>query len=339
MAKTLKLGYAVVGLGGIAERAVLPAFAHAKNAELVALVSRDPGKAKKLAARFGAAHCYALEDYAGCLANPAVQAVYLCSVNSAHAAQTVQAARAGKHVLCEKPMAMNVTQCRQMIQACNANQVRLMIAYRKYFEPASLALKKLVSSGRLGAIRLIHSGFTFNLTNDSSWHLDARLSGGGALVDIGVYAVNTVCWLAGGAPMEAEATSWMHRPQQFHQVDEHIAFQLTFAGGLVAQCSASFGAAQSSFIQLHGEKGWAALNPAYAYDEERRLFGKIGGKWFESLFPQMEEFHLELDAFADCVGRKRQPEPDGTTGMRDVAVMEAIYRAARTRRRTPVRTA
>lgn len=339
MARTLKLGYAVVGLGGIAERAVLPAFAHAKNAELVALVSRDPGKAKKMAARFGAAYSYALEEYAACLANPEVQAVYLCSVNSAHAAQTVQAARAGRHVLCEKPMAMSVAECRRMIDACRANDVRLMIAYRKYFEPASVALKKLVTSGRLGAIRLIHSGFTFNLNNEASWHLDAKLSGGGALVDVGVYAVNTVHWLAGSEPVEVEAVSWTHRPQQFRDVDEHIAFQLTFPGGLVAQCSASFGAAQSSFIQLHGENGWAAMNPAYAYDEERRLFGKIGGKWFENTFPQMEEFHLELDALADCVARRRQPEPDGLAGLRDVAVMEAIYRAARTRRRTPVRPA
>ncbi|MGH9454249.1 MAG: Gfo/Idh/MocA family protein, partial [Terriglobia bacterium] len=203
---------------------------------------------------------------------------------------------------------------------------------RKYVEPASLALKKLVETGRLGKLRLIHSAFTIFLPKGPdvpAWHFSPSLSGGGSLMDLGVYCVNTALWLAGEPPATAEALSWTADPRRFKEIEESMAFRLTFPGGLVMQGTSSFGAAQSSFIQVHGEKGWAALNPAYAYDEERRLFGKIGGRWFEKVFPRMDEFALELDHFADCIRRKRDPEPGGLSGLRDVTVMEAIYRAAR----------
>jgi predicted dehydrogenase len=115
-------------------------------------------------------------------------------------------------------------------------------------------------------------------------------------------------------------------------LEENTAFQLVFTGGLMLQATASFGAAQASFFQVHGERGWAALNPAFAYHEERRLFGKINGRWFHQVFPKMDEFALELDAFADCIHRGDDPEPSGLGGLQDVAVAEAIYQAARERR-------
>ncbi len=332
MAETRRLGYAVIGLGKIAEGAVLPAFGHSRKSRLIAVVSRDGQKAKRLARRFGAASYWTYEEYNACLRDPEVDAVYLATPNGAHADEAILAAKAGKHVLCEKPMANTASDCRRMIAACEAGGVRLMIAYRKYVEPAGLALKKLVESGRLGRLKLIHSAFTIVLPKGAdvpAWHFDPRLSGGGSLMDLGVYCVNTGLWLAGEEPVAAEAYSWTSDPDRFKEVEESISFRLVFPGNLVMQATSSFGAAKASFIQVHGDKGWAALNPAYAYNDERRLFGKIGGHWFEKIFPQMDEFALELDYFADCIRRKRDPEPDGMSGLRDVKVIEAIYRAAR----------
>ncbi|HEV2351386.1 MAG TPA: Gfo/Idh/MocA family oxidoreductase [Terriglobia bacterium] len=339
MGTSERVGYAVVGLGRIAERAVLPAFRHSRGTKLVALVSGDEKKAARLAAKFGASDYYNYEDFSLCLSHPHVDAVFIATANGTHAEFTERAAAAGKHVLCEKPMANSVEDCQRMIEACRAHHVRLMIAYRKYFDPASLALKKLVDGGKLGRLKVIHSAFTILLPAGNKvtpWHLDRKLAGGGALVDVGVYCVNTTRWLTTREPFEAEAHAWTVDPARFNEVEENIAFRLTFPEGLVLQATASYGAAQASFLHVHGEKGWAALDPAFAYDEERRLFGKIGGHWFEKRFKVMDEFALELDAFAACIRRRRDPAPDGHEGMRDVVVMQAIYRSVRENRPVPV---
>lgn len=339
MANSKRVGYAVVGLGRISQGAVLPAFRHSKKAKLVAVVSGDLKKAKRLAARFGADASYTYDDYDSCLANPDVAAVFIATDNGTHARYSVRAAKAGRHVLCEKPMATTVDECRQMIQACRENKVRLMIAYRKYFEPASLALKKLITSGKLGKLKLIHSAFTIFLPPGKkvpAWHLDPVASGGGSLMDLGVYCVNTIRWLTGLEPKAASAYSWTTDPGRFSGVEESISFQLKFPDALLVQASASFGAAQANFLKVFGEKGWASLDPAFAYDEERRLFGKIGGRWFEKRFKVLDEFALELDAFADSIRRKRDPEPDGREGFHDVVTMQAIYQAAREGRWVPI---
>src|SRR6266404_3191524 len=287
MATSKRVGYAVVGLGRIAERAVLPAFRHSRKARLVALVSGSEKKAAHLAAKFGASDYYSYEDFPLCLSHPHVDAVFIATANGTHAEFTERAAAAGKHVLCEKPMATSVDECQRMIEICRLNRVRLMIAYRKYFEPASLALKKLVRSGSLGKLKVIHSAFTIFLPPGRKvpdWHFNRKLAGGGSLMDVGVYCVNTTRWLTEQEPVEAMAHAWTVDPARFNEIEENIAFRLTFPGGLVLQATASYGAAQASFLHVHGERGWAALDPAFAYDEERRLFGKINGRWFEKKF-------------------------------------------------------
>jgi predicted dehydrogenase len=339
MAASKKLGYAVVGLGDFAESAVLPAFRHSRKATVVALVSGDERKARRLAVKYGASDYYSYDDYALCLTNPRVEAVFITTHNAGHCPYTLRAAAAGKHVLCEKPMANTVEECQQMVDACRAYRLQLMIGYRKYFEPACRELKQLMANGKLGQVRLIHSAFTLILPPGGkrvSWQYDRQLAGGGALVDIGVYCVSTVRWLTGKEPTEAAAYQWNVHPERFTQVEENIAFRLNFPDGLVLQASASFGLAQASYLRMHGEQGWAALEPAYAYDQERRLFGKLGGRRFEKKYKVLDEVALELDAFADCVRRKREPEPNGVQGMRDVAVMQAIYRSAREGRTVPI---
>ena len=231
-----RVGYAVVGLGHFAEYAVLPGFSKSRKAKLVALVSGDERKARRLAKKFGPSDVYNYASYADCLNHPQVDAVYIATNNSTHAQFAVQAAAARKHVLCEKPMATSVAECWQMIDACRANHVRLMIAYRKYFEPAALDLKLLVDSGKLGRLKIIHTSFSVYLRPESGspdWHFDRKLAGGGALPDVGVYCVNTVRWLTGKEPTEATAYQWTVEPELFKEVDENISFRLDFPDGLV----------------------------------------------------------------------------------------------------------
>jgi predicted dehydrogenase len=329
-----RIGYAVIGLGSIAEVAVLPAFRHSQRSKLVAVVSHDKRRAQELGKKFGVKDCFDYEHYDQCLENPAVDAVFVASVNGAHAVQTVRAAAAGKHVLCEKPMANTVEDCLRMVEACRANRVRLMVAYRKYFEPGSVALKKLILTGKLGRVRHVFSSYTeiVDPIKARNWQLNQKLAGGGSLMDIGIYCVNSMRWLAGSNPVDASAYAWTDNPRRFGEVEDSIAFRLTHPDGLVCQGTSSYSAQAASFVQVHGDKGWAALNPAFAFEEERRLFGKIQGRYFERTFEVIDEFALELDAFCRCIERGVDPQPDGIEGLRDMATVEAIYRSARERR-------
>jgi predicted dehydrogenase len=334
-----RVGYAVVGLGAIAQQAVLPAFAHSEKTRLAAVVSGDTEKAKRLASQFRAKHHYSYGEYAECLKNPEVEAVYIATPPGEHEKYTVQAARANKHVLCEKPLATSLDACRGMVRACSKARVQFMTGYRKYFEPGSVALKKIISSGKLGRMDIMHTAFTeFRPAGDSSpdW-LFRKLSGGGPLMDLGVYCVNTSRWLIDEDPVEARAVSWTHDRKRFKEVEEGISFRLRFPSGLVLQGTSSWGSVLTSFIQVHGQKGWASLSPAFAFEDDRRLTGKIDGKWFGEQFSAIDEFALELDAFATCIREKRKPEPDGVQGMRDIVIIEAIYRAAKLGRPVKIR--
>jgi len=299
-------------------------------------VSHDHKRTKQLGAKFGVSvkDCYAYENYDQCLNHPGVDAVFIASINGAHAEQTIHAAVAGKHVLCEKPLGNTVEECRRMVEVCKKNRVYLMTAYRKYFEPGSVALKKLITGGKLGPLRHMFSAYTefVDPAKARAWQLNPQLAGGGSLMDIGIYCVNTMRWLAGTTPIEATAHAWTDDPKRFSEVEDSIAFRLTHPEGLVCQGTSSYSTKAASFVQVHGEKGWAALNPAFAFEEERRLFGKILGRWFEQKFKVMDEFVLEIDHFADCIRRRHDPKSDGMEGLRDLATIQAIYQSARENR-------
>jgi predicted dehydrogenase len=335
MPSVKKVGYAVVGLGSISQVAVLPAFAHSKNAQLVAVVSGDKAKAEKLAGDFHASHAYSYGEFAECLKNPEVEAVYIATPPGEHEKYTVTAAKAKKHVLCEKPLAATVKQARNMVATCRRSRVRFMTAYRKYYEPSTVTLKKMIASGELGRIDVIHTLFAeFRPLGDNSptWLFSKKLCGGGPLTDLGVYCINTCRWLVGEDPIAAEAVSWVRDRRRFKEVEEAVAFRLNFPSGLVLQGTSAYSSVFSSFVHVHGETGWAELAPAFAFEEERRLSGKIKGKWFEKTFDPIDEFALELDDFADCIRVGRDPEPDGRQGLRDMVIINAIYEAARKRR-------
>jgi predicted dehydrogenase len=332
VAAAKSIGFAVVGLGSIARDAVLPAFAHSKHAALVAVVSGDKRKANRFAKNFHASHAYSYEEFHRCLNDPSVDAVYIATPPGEHEKYVVAAARAGKHVLCEKPLAATVRQARNMVNTCHRNHVLFMTAYRKYFEPSSLLLKKMIKTGELGRIDVIHTLFSELRPmgdNSPAWLFSRRLCGGGPLTDLGVYCINTSRWLVDEDPVIATGMSWVRDKRRYKNVEEGVAFQLGFASGLVLQGTAAYSAAFSSFVHVHGEKGWAEIAPAFAFEEERRISGKVGGKWFARTFKPMDEFALELDAFAACIREGREPEPSGEQGLRDIIIIEAIYRAVK----------
>lgn len=326
-----KIGFAVVGLGNIAQIAVLPAFTHSKRAKLAAVVSRDKKKAIGLAHKFEVGAGYSMEEYAACLANPDVAAIYIATPQGEHEALAVQAARAGKHVLCEKPLAATVEQSARMVAACRQHGVLLMTAYRKWFEPSTLCLKKLIRDGSLGRIDVIHTAFSElnGTTSSPAWLRDARLAGGGPLMDLGVYCVNTSRWLVDEDPVEVSGQLWRHDTSRFREVEEGIAFRMHFASGLVVQASSTYSSAMSSFLSVQGSEGWALLAPAFPFDEERQLIGRAGGRRIERRFKVVDEFAPELDAFAAAIQNGGALEADGMQGHRDLEIIHAIYESAK----------
>jgi predicted dehydrogenase len=336
MSSGKKVGFAVVGLGAIAQGSVLPAFRHATRAKLVALVSRDKPKAEKLARKFKAPTAYGADEFAACLKNPEVAAVYLATPQGEHLAGTVAAARAGKHVLCEKPLAVTPEESAEMVRVCEECGVQLMTAYRKWYEPSTLYLKKLIHRGQLGKMDVIHTAFSELHVEGRSlpWLLEKRLAGGGPMMDLGVYCVNTTRWLVEEDPVQVSAQAWKKDTARFHDVEEGISFRMDFASGLVVQGSSTYSSAMSSFVFVQGSKGWACLTPAFTFEEERRLTGKINGKWFEKKFKVVDEFAPELDAFAVAIQTRKSVGPDGRQGHRDIQILEAIY--ASTRKMAPI---
>jgi predicted dehydrogenase len=332
MASAGKIGYAVVGLGILARNAILPAFANCKHSRLVALVSRDAKKAAELGKKYKASKIYSTSNFDGCLKNPEISAVYVVTPPGQHEEFTVRAAQAGKHVLCEKPLAATVKQSGKMVGACRQTGVLLMTAYRKYFEPSTVYLKSLIASGALGRIDAIHTSFSeiYNPKSSPLWLLDPSLAGGGPMMDLGVYCVNTSRWLVGEDPAEAVAQSWRHDKRRFANVEEGMAFQLRFPSGLMVQGTSTYNAAISSFVYVQGSKGWMALSPAYTFDDERHLTGKIGGRTIYRRFKVINEFAAELDAFSLAIRKKKPVEPDGVQGHRDMIILNAIYQSART---------
>ena len=334
-----KVGFAVIGLGSIAQSSVLPSFSRSKKARLVALVSRDKKKAARLARAFKSPACYGQDEYAACLANPDVEAVYVATPQGEHARFAIEAAQAGKHVLCEKPLAATLEQSRCIVDACNANDVLLMTAYRKYFEPSTLFIKRLIRSGDLGRIDLIHTGFSelHEPGKSLEWLLNAELAGGGPLMDLGIYCVNTSRWLVDEDPVTVSAEAWRHDARRFREVEQGIAFRMKFPSGLVVQGSSSYGAVMSSFIYIQGTKGWISITPVFDFNEARELTGSVKGRRIARQFKVTDEFAPELDAFAAAIRNGTRIEPDGLQGHRDMIILHSIYESAKKQQPVAIR--
>ena len=327
---TPKIRYAVVGLGHIAQVAVLPAFAHAKNSELAALVSSDPEKLTKLGRRYRVKARYSYDQYEECLESGQIDAVYIALPNHLHREYAERAARAGVHVLVEKPMAVTEEDCQSMIEVAEENKVKLMVAYRLHFEEANLRAIDLVQSGKLGDARLFDSVFTMQV-KEGDIRLGPRELGGGTLYDIGIYCINAVRNIFGAEPMEVTAFSSNNGDPRFQQCEEMTSAILRFPGReRLASFTCSFGAADVSSYRVVGTEGYVIMDPAYEYADELVQQVTVNGRTRERKFPKRDQFAPELVSFSECLLEGGAPEPSGREGLADVRVIRALYRSADT---------
>jgi predicted dehydrogenase len=323
--KRPKVRYAVIGAGNIAQVAVLPAFRHADEAaELVALVSGDPEKIEALGRRYPVEATGGYDELESVLSRSRADAVYIAVPNQQHRELTERAARAGCHVLCEKPMSVTEDDCLAMIRACEDAKVKLMIAYRLHFEAANLEAIELCRSGRLGELCFFSSVFS-QAVRPGDIRTRPEL-GGGAIFDLGVYGINAARNLFGAEPIEVSA--FVAREDG---VDETTTALLRFRGDRFAQITVSDGAASVDSYRVVGAKGDLRLEPAYAYDETLvHHLTLADGKTRARSYPRRDQFAPELLYFSRCVVDDLEPEPDGREGLADVRVVRAILESAQT---------
>jgi predicted dehydrogenase len=321
--------YAVVGQGYISQAAVLPAFRHARgNSRLVALVSGDHVKRKALGKKYDAA-TYSYEEYDSCLASGDVDAVYIALPNDQHREYTIRAARAGVHVLCEKPLAIDEKECRAMIAACKRHKVKLMTAYRLHFERATLSALRGVGGGLVGEPRLFVSSFTMDV-KPPNIRLEAE-KGGGTLYDIGVYCINAARHVFRDEPVEVFAASAGRKGS----VEESVSCVLRFPGDRLATFCLSFGTGKTSEYRVIGTKGSLRMEPGYELARGLKVHVSREGRNRTIAYRKRDQFAPELIYFSDCILNGADPEPSGEEGLADVRVVRALYRSAKTGR--PVR--
>ncbi len=308
---------------------MLPAFAHAQeNSELRALVSGDPAKLQELSKNYQVPLTYSYEQYQECLHSGEVDAVYIALPNSLHCEYTVAAARAGIHVLCEKPMAVNEEECERMIREARQGQIRLMIANRLHFDNSHLEAVKMVASGQLGTPRIFSSMMTMQV-KAGNVRLDKKL-GGGPLYDIGIYCINAARRLFGEEPNEVLAMSASMQDPRFAEVEETTSAILRFSSGGLATFTCSFGAARESNYEVVGSQGVLRADPAYERSRPSTLSFILDGQKKELVFPPQNQFALELAEFSESVLQGRDPVASGEEGLADVRIIQALLRSAET---------
>jgi len=320
--------YAVVGCGHIAQVAVLPAFANARrNSKLAAIVSGHPVKREELRKKYDVAKALDYAQYDELLKSGEIDAVYIALPNSMHAEYAERAARAGIHVLCEKPMALTEAQCELMANAAREGRAKLMIAYRLHFERANLEAVEIARSGRIGEPRLFTSTFTMTVVPDNI--RVKREMGGGVLYDIGIYCINAARALFRDEPVEVHAAA----SGAIGDVEESVSAVLRFSNERLASFTCSFGAARVSEYRLVGTKGDLAVDPAYEYAKPLEHGLSLEGNLVsERRFAKRDQFAPELLYFSDCVLLNRDPEPSAEEGLADVRVIRALYQSMATGR-------
>ncbi|NYD90070.1 Gfo/Idh/MocA family protein [Sphingomonas melonis] len=327
------LGYAIVGLGSYGLGVIIPQFANCTHSRLAAVVSGDAAKAQRVAAEHGlpARSVYSYANFDTIRDNPDVDIVYVCLPNSMHAEYTIRAAQAGKHVMCEKPMAVSVAECEAMIAACKKANRKLMIGYRCHFEPFNLEAMRLARTGAAGKIRYVRTEHGFTQGSPSAWRLKRALAGGGSLMDMGVYSLQAARYMTGEEPIAVTAReSTDRRDPRFTEVEDMIEWTLEFPSGAIAGCQSMYSANQNHIL-LMGDKGRIELEPATRYDGNHMWLGRDGREREVTPppGPAKTQFAGQLDHLAQCVRSGREPIVSGEEGLRDMRIVEAIYRSAR----------
>lgn len=325
------IGYCIVGLGRISMQHFMPGTRLAKHSRVTALVSGHRDKAEKMAAEYNVSpkSIYSYENYDAIAENKEIDAVYIALPNNMHAEYTIRAAKAAKHVLCEKPMATTVADARAMVEACRKANKKLMIAYRCQFEPTNLRAIQMIREGKLGKVEAIESANGFNI-RPGEWRLSGKMAGGGPLMDVGIYSLNACRYLTGEEPVELKGTSSViDQDGRFQEVEEHLAWSMKFPSGVVASCNTSYGASMPGFYRVHGSKGMLHVEPAFGY-EGLRLVARIQGEpAIDEPNPNRDpsQFPLEADHLAECIFENKEPRASGEEGLKDMIHMMAIYRS------------
>src|SRR5664279_2209963 len=323
-----KIGFALCGLGSLSTHQIAPVLQQSQFCRLAGIVTGTPAKAASWKAQYNIPDrsIYNYDTMAQMADNPDIDVVYVVTPNALHAEHTVKSAKAGKHVLCEKPMEVSSEKCQQMIDACKKAGRQLAIGYRLHFEPNNLECVRLAREKVFGDLKFIEADFGFRIGNPNQWRLNRALSGGGPLMDVGIYALQAARYLTGEEPVLVTAVETVTDPVKFKEVEETIAWQLKFPGGIVTSSTSTYNFNGMARYQAFAENGWFELSPAYGYNgiTGRRSDGKLIN------LESGDQFAVEMDNFAECIWNNQPTRVPGEEGLRDVKIMMAIYEAAKT---------
>ena len=321
-----KLGWALVGLGSLSTMQIAPALLKSKHSQLAAVVTGTPEKGVKWREKYGLAEdkIYSYETFDKIIDDPSIDVVYIVLPNSMHHEFTLRAAKAGKHVFCEKPMASSAKECREMIAACKAANRQLGIGYRCQFELHHREAMRFAREQVFGPLLHVDAGFGFAIDDPTQWRLRKNLAGGGALMDVGIYALQACRYLAGEEPVEVTALETKTDPIKFAEVDETINWIMKFASGISANCMTTYQFGGREDFTAYAAKGRFGMKPCFGYSHHT---GWTSDPKITLAFPQTDHFVSEMDAFSLAIIEGKPFEPSGTEGLRDLLVIEAIYGA------------
>jgi predicted dehydrogenase len=327
-----KLGIALVGLGKYAEGQLAPALQETKHCYLAGIVTGTPEKAEKWMKKYDIPekNVYNYQTFDSIKDNPDIDIVYVVLPNALHKEYVIRAAKAGKHVICEKPMAVTVADCNEMITACEQANRMLSIGYRLHFEPYNREMMRLGNEKVYGEIKTIRA--EHGMASTEGWRLDKKLAGGGPLMDVGIYCVQAACYTTGMEPVAVTAKEGPKtKPEVFRNIEESMTWEMEFPNGAVAHCSTSY-SKDMNLLHADATKGRFELSPAYEYSG-------IKGETNEGKmdFPEVNQQALQMDDFALAVSHNRPTPVPGEMGRRDVKILQAIYRAMETGQRVLVR--
>ncbi|EAR02437.1 Gfo/Idh/MocA family protein [Maribacter sp. HTCC2170] len=323
------LRVAIMGLGGYATR-VAKAMIDCNRAKLVGVISGTPSKVVVWRKKYNIPqkNCYNYEDFDNIKNNSDIDAVYIITPNGLHCEQAVRIAKAGKHVICEKPMAINAEEGERMVNACKEANVKLFVGYRMHFEPKTVEVIKMRKEGKFGQPKFFQGQSGFVIGNPGQWRLNKELAGGGAMMDIGIYSINGARYILGEEPVWVTAQETKTDPVKFKEgVDETIQFQMGFPSGAVASCLSTYAMNHLDHFYMTGTEGWVEMQPSTGY-------GPIKGRTHKGELNQPHLTHqtLQMDGMAQLIFEGKEPivPVDGKEGLKDLKIIDAIYLAVKT---------
>jgi predicted dehydrogenase len=320
------INYAVVGAGWISQIAFLPGVGQSGNSRVAAIVTGDRAKAARLADFHGIETVVGYDAYDALLASPGIDAVYIALPNDMHADYAIRAARAGKHVLVEKPLATTEDEALAMIAAARDANIFLMTAYRLHHEPGTVAVLEHIRANAIGRPLFFQSVFSFQMAPGN--HRLKSSAWGGPLQDVGVYCINAARHIFSEEPVEAIAVAYRPADEpRFADIDASVAATLRFPSGGLAQFIASFGAAEVDNYRVVGTLGDLELDPGFRFETATTLRLRRDGQIIETRYPQIDHFGAQVAYFSDCIASRTPPEADGDEGLADMRALLAIERA------------